>query len=290
MPTTTPSTPAVEDIRDKLERQIRGSRLNLPVMPEVALRVKAAAADPASSAGTLARIIELDPSLAARLLKMTNSALYAGLYEIRDLAHAIGRLGTAMVVAVVLGAAGKKMFRSDDGALVQLLDTAWKRSLHASVLARRLAPLADESPEEGFLAGLLHAAGEPILIDAVASLTKSGEIDHPSSDEIRAAIEPIAPEAGATLLERWGIPESIVVSVRHHRRHEEAPEELRAAVTVVALSAALGDLAARDDRSAEAVSALVSRFAGSCIDVSEASVRDWLDLALEDGRELSIVF
>ena len=73
----------------------------------------------------IARILEADPALAARVLRLANSALYAGRTEIKDLTHAIVRLGSSTVVSLVVGAAGQEVFRSDAPEAAAFLNDAW---------------------------------------------------------------------------------------------------------------------------------------------------------------------
>jgi HD-like signal output (HDOD) protein len=274
-------------LRTLLQKRLESEQLKLPVMPDVAIRVKRAAEDPASTAGTLSRIIETDPALAARLIRMTNSALYAGLSEIRDLDHAVGRLGTAMVVAVVLGAAGREMFHSDDPMLRGLLDGAWKRSLHAAAVSRTLASHVEEAPEEAFLAGLLHAVGEPILIDLVESLCRAGQMERPAAAELQAAIRALAPVAGSRLLAEWGIPEFIVASVAWQDDPPRSPDRWRPSVYMVALAAAIG-AAVVEGRASESDEAerLAELFSGAPFPVDRDAIHRLIAVAIGDGREI----
>ncbi|MDQ7088791.1 MAG: HDOD domain-containing protein, partial [Acidobacteriota bacterium] len=107
MTTTDPCVTDSQALAEILEEAIDDGHLTLPLMPDVAARVKVEAANPHSSAHKLAGIITTDAALAARVLRMANSAIYAGMSEIRELDLAIGRLGAAMVVALAVGAAGR---------------------------------------------------------------------------------------------------------------------------------------------------------------------------------------
>lgn len=278
-------------LRAQLEADILAGGLSLPVMPDIAARVNAAASNPSSTAASLARIIELDPALAARLMKMANSALYAGLSEIRDLDHAIGRIGTAMVVALVLGAAGREMFNCPDPDLRQLLDRAWIRSVHAAALARRLSARAGMCPEEGFLAGLLHAVGEPILLQRVAELLWNGSIERPDRGEIEETLAALGPRAGARLLAEWGLPETVVAAVEHGADPSQAPGRLRDGVWLVSVSAAIGRaIAGGKARDGAVQRELVARFEHSPLAIDHDALRGWIAVAIGDGAELSRVF
>ena len=57
---------------------IKSGRLKLPILPEVAIRVREAVNDEGSSAGKVAKIVSSDAALASRLLQVANSPLFRG--------------------------------------------------------------------------------------------------------------------------------------------------------------------------------------------------------------------
>jgi HD-like signal output (HDOD) protein len=82
----------------ELERSLAANTLELPSLPEVALKVRKALADESVSSAEIARLLGTDPALAARVLKTANSALfYRGSKPITSLQNAFARLGQRMV-------------------------------------------------------------------------------------------------------------------------------------------------------------------------------------------------
>ena len=77
---------------------------DLPTLPEVALRLQEVVDDPHSSAKDVAKIIEDDPAIATKVLKMVNSVFYAPVHgeEITQLTPAIARLGFITVTNIAL--------------------------------------------------------------------------------------------------------------------------------------------------------------------------------------------
>ena len=280
----------LHELRVLLEEEIRAGRLTLPVMPDVALRAREAAASTTSSARDLAQILEADPALAARILKMANSAMYAGLSEIRDLSHAIVRLGAAMVVAVVVGAAGKEVFRTKDPAFRTLLRESWEASVHAAAVARLLADRAGMPREEGMLAGLLHASGDPILVQLIEDLVHQGRIERPSVETTREILRLLAPRAAVRLLSKWGLPEAIVRAIEFQQAPGAAPEPFRKAAALVTLAALAGRGSVTGQPVEELVRHLGSHPAAGLLLLDEDVARDLLDRAREEGREIAQAF
>lgn len=228
MDATTATLPAhAEQMAALLAEAIDTGSLTLPVLPATAAKIKQEAINPTSNAKRMGRIIASDAALAARLLKMANSAIYAGLSEIRELDHAIGRLGAAMVVALAIGAVGKETFQSDDEEFQQLLDHQWRRSLYASSVCRLLASPLSLVPDEVFLAGLMHGAGAPILLEVIQGEIAAGRLERPEIPLVEAVIREYSPAAAARLLRKWRLPEMIVAAVEHQRDPEAAPEPHR---------------------------------------------------------------
>ena len=280
----------LHELRVLLEEEIRAGRLTLPVMPDVALRAREAAASATSSARDLAQILEADPALAARILKMANSAMYAGLSEIRDLSHAIVRLGAAMVVAVVVGAAGKEVFRSDDPAWRRLLKESWEASVHAAALARLLADRAGMPREEGLLAGLLHASGDPILVQLTEDLVRQGRIERPPVETMRELLGLLAPRAAVRLLSKWGLPETIVRAIEYQQAPGAAPEEFRKAAALVTLASLAGRATVAGRPAEELAADLGNHPAAGLLLLDEEVARELLAAAAEEGREIARAF
>ncbi len=240
MPPVTENPASAQEISALLEQALREGRFTLPVMPEIAVRVSEAVQRQGVGARDLARIIEASPGLSARVLRMANSAMYAGLCEIVDLAQAIGRLGVTMVLVLVIGAAGKETFRSNDATWAGLLERAWMSAIFASVAARLVGVRAGEIPEECFLAGLFHSIGEPILVQAAERLSPRGTPAHIDAMVLREAIEPLIPAAGARLLASWGLPEKVALAVAHQRDGALAPPGTRLLAAATGLAGAFG--------------------------------------------------
>ncbi len=273
-------------LHDRLECELRGARLSLPVMPEVALRVRRQAADPQTGAAAIAAIIATDPGLSARILRLSNSALYGGLSPVRDLAQAIARLGPRMVLTVVLAAARRDAFRSDDPGLDALLEGAWMAALHGAAAGRLLAPRLAIDAEEGSLAGLLLPSGIPVLAECVSRLVREGAIDPPSAAALREALHALSPAAGAALLARWEMPPVVRNATEYQLTPDAAPVPARPAAWLGAALAAAGPgLAA-----GEPLDALAAWVAGALRDGpvrwSDDELSALLEHAADDARAL----
>jgi HD-like signal output (HDOD) protein len=140
---------------------------DLPVMPEVAVKVLNMSESPLSmSFKDLETIIKVDPGLTAKILKIANSALYARQREIKSLQMAITLLGFKNIRNVVLLISASRLFPHMQGSGFHAF--FWKHAILAAFLSRSLAVRCGRSDiaEEAFVAGLLHDIGQAILYTA----------------------------------------------------------------------------------------------------------------------------
>ena len=93
----TPSNVAFEFIRS-LAGELSGGKVDLPSFPEIAVRVRRILSDPKSTIEQIVRVVGSEPALAARLLRISNSAsLNRSGRPVTDLRTAINRIGYNMV-------------------------------------------------------------------------------------------------------------------------------------------------------------------------------------------------
>jgi len=77
------------------------NQLKLPSLPEIAVKVKIAASNPNVSIGDVARIVEADPAMVARLMQVANSPISRGIEPVKSIRDAIVRLGEPVGQVVV---------------------------------------------------------------------------------------------------------------------------------------------------------------------------------------------
>ena len=76
-------------------------QLDLPTLPEVALKVRKLVDDPTVSADKIAKLVGTDAALSARLLQVANSVFFRGLNSVDNVRTAVVRLGGVCVRNVV---------------------------------------------------------------------------------------------------------------------------------------------------------------------------------------------
>ena len=209
------------DLTAALSERARAGRLRLPVLPTVAVELLASVNDDNCDARSLAARVQRDPSLAAHVLRVANSARFAPKEPIVSLTQAIGRLGLATLREIVVSVAVKGSTFDVKGheAYVEQL---WRHALLAGRLAQEIARARRANVEAAFLCGLLHDIGRPVALQGLVDLCKELGA-RPSEAELLQAIAGLHQEVGGLLVERWKLPEWVHAAVRFHHHPDDAP-------------------------------------------------------------------
>lgn len=217
---------------------------NIPSLPHVAVEVLALSRRASVTADDLAAIVQNDPAIAARLLKIVNSALYGIPRKIGSVRQAISMLGIRSVTVTVLTFALVEGIKAQPASGMNL-EGYWRRSLSSAVISRMLAKDVSKGlAEEAFVVGLLSDIGVmaawrcspdeygPIVERAEAEGLALHELEMKTFGVDHALIS-------AELLRKWRLPDQISNAVEgHHGRAIAEAKGDAAALAKLALHAA----------------------------------------------------
>ena len=218
-------TMATRDGAREILLQVRNLHA-LPPMPQSTQSLLHAVGDEDLSIERLAALIEESPPVAARVVGVARSAYYGSKVPVRTVSDAIIRvLGLSMVRQLIIGITVSGSFRSED---CDGFDGKryWCDALVTANLSRALANRVDQSlratPDEVYLAGLLHNLGVLALVH-VAPFEMAGvftrahrECDRRLSEIEREELEMDHHQAGAWLASRWNLPREVQCVMEHH--------------------------------------------------------------------------
>ena len=208
----------------RLESSLAEGSLQLPSLPEVALKIRRALADENVSFSEIARLLGADPALAARVLKISNSALFfRGTAPVTSLHNAVAQLGQRMVRNVALSFAAQQVFIGyGSRELRDQVTAVWRHSIHTAALAHMLTRVRTKlDPDEAFLAGLLHQVGK-LYILMRAKDDREVLADEAGFQSVFAAWHP---RLGRAVIENWELSEELAAAVGDHESCGlEAPE------------------------------------------------------------------
>ncbi len=201
---------------------------NLPSLPAVAIEVLNLTRREDFTIEELAELLQNDPAMTVRLLKVVNSSLFGLTREITSLSQAMNLLGWRTVRVMVLSFSLVAAIDSDESDDFDY-KSYWRRSLTGAAAARRIAAIvAPRIAEEAFVAGLLADIG--MLISARCEPDLYGPVLQ-KRDSSGLALQDIEKEMlgvdhaqiGSELLAYWGIPEGLCEAIAAH--HAEPPCE-----------------------------------------------------------------
>ena len=186
--------------------------------------------DPNTSFHNLAKIIESDQELSARVLKITNSGFYGFRHRIESVLHAVVLLGWNAIKMITLGS-------TIISKMSEINKELFEHSKRTALIARFLATEANfYKVEEIAVVGLLHDLGIFILETYFPEnymKIKQFIIDYgvPAYIAEREIIGVDHGEIGGWALEDWDLPPNITASVRWH--HEFKAKKYHSKKTAV---------------------------------------------------------
>ena len=230
-----------------------GKCTTLPSPPVVAMRILDLSQDPDVDIGKVADVVSMDPALAAKILRIANSPIYAIRRKTENLRQAIMLLGLngTLTMALSFSLAASMHNNASQGFDYNLF---WKRSLAAATCCRRLSVSAGiGTSEEMFLAGLMQDIGMLALDKLQPDFYKGLSVDQSDHNMLQELEkEKIGADhaaIGGWLLRQWNLPETLQCAVAgsHNLQYVDSQNEHYAYALCVALSGLLSDSLILDD-------------------------------------------
>lgn len=202
---------------DYIKAAIESDKLQLPTIPEVALKVRQAVNKDNASDAEIAKTISSDPALSARLLQIANSPLYRARQKIESLQAAITRLGHNTIRSLVMNLAMKQVFRPSSLLLESYFHDIWQHSLGVAAVCRALALRARPlDPDQAMLAGLIHQIGKLPVLTLAEKFPELVEDDA----ILESHLENLHTQIGKIIMETWALPDSLSRAAWEYRDFE----------------------------------------------------------------------
>lgn len=248
----TPGTASISLVESgmKFEKVIHLIRQisSLPALPETVNRVRHAMEDVDTSTDDMAKIISNDPSLAAKVVSLANSAAYSFTHRVDTIERATALLGLREVYGAVLASAVIDYFKEGKHFNHKKF---WRRSMLCATACRLIAKAKRLQGVSGlFAAGLMFDIGRAVLAEIAPKQYADVDQDVAEEDiiEIENRLFGLAhPEVGFLLADGWGLPAEISEPIRFHHDFQQA-QKYPKLVAVVALGSHLSDLSGKADR------------------------------------------
>ena len=215
-------------------------------LPAIVYKVFEVMDDPKSTAAQIGKVINDDPALTARLLKLVNSPFYGFSAKVDTVYRAVALIGHQELRSVVVAASAVNVFAGIPSELVSM-PAFWKRSLSTAVVARVLAAFKREKViERYFIAGLLHDIGSLLLyLQQPDEMTQALQLQQSEGMSLSAAEKQVLgynhAEVGGALLKKWNLPPAICGSVMFQEAPLKAPKSEQESAWLICLARAIVD-------------------------------------------------
>jgi diguanylate cyclase (GGDEF)-like protein len=218
-------------------KELLSGKNRLPSPPAIAIKILETVRKDNFTFKDIARVIESDPALAARVLKAANSPYYNLSSTVSSIEKSLAILGTHAVKNIALSFVICSEFQSDS---YETFDPAifWRNALSSAVAAEQTAALVGASNDDIFITALLHDIGimvmhgcQPQDYQLVFNSRKERKRPLPEIERMIFGFD--HQEVGSRLLKSWLLPKEIYEPIRHHHIESAVSDKYRISTNIL---------------------------------------------------------
>ncbi|MGQ8364903.1 HDOD domain-containing protein [Glaciecola sp. 1036] len=206
-----------------LVEKINNDTLVLPTLPAIALKVRKAADDPNINLNGMADVVGQDPSLSARMIKISNSAYLGRTVKVTSTTQAVTRIGLAQVKNIATALAMEQLFVSKNEVVKKYMAAKWDQivdivanAMAAMILYQRKTKDKSMSLDTMTLCALVADIGAlPVLTEAERH---DSVFANPTFLDV--AIDKLAGRIGGSIMRQWQFNDVFIESAEHWRNFE----------------------------------------------------------------------
>lgn len=206
----------------ELSQKLAAAVDGMPAFPKSVQRILELTRDVNSTPKDLVDVIDKDPVVTVKILKVVNSAYYSMPKQVTSIGHAVVYLGFNTVKNLALGIAAIGMLPKDNAAGFDV-NQYLLHSLATAGIAKQLAlKVNNADPMDCFIAGLLHDFGKVVFAQFMpAEFKEALQISQKTQSSLHTALQTTigADHAvvGAMLVEKWRFAPHLIDTIRHQR-------------------------------------------------------------------------
>ncbi len=219
----------------EIQDDLLNDRLVLPSLPDIAVRIRHLIDREEASVQQVARLVQTDLAISAKLMKIANGALYHGLRPVESCLQAVSRLGLESTRNLVVGFVLRNLFKEKihSPLLARRVQQLWEHSVEVGAIAQVLAEVTPGmSPDEALLVGLLHDIGELVILSYAENYREVAK--DPAA--LNRLIAELKGELGGAILREWDFSAAFVTAAQEAEqwRRDPAPEPDYCDIAIVA--------------------------------------------------------
>lgn len=232
-----------------LVEKINNDTLVLPTLPAIALKVRRAADDPNVNLNTMAEVVGQDPSLSARMIKISNSAYLGREVKVQSTVQAVTRIGLFQVKNIATALAMEQLFVSKNEIVKKYMVKKWGDI--TNIVGNAMATMVvyqKRKKDKSLSLDTMTLSALVADIGALPVLTEAERHDSVFANPafLDVAIDKLAGRIGASIMREWKFNEVFIECAEHWRNPEYSPREV-SYIDFVRVGAALANLAEKPD-------------------------------------------
>ena len=212
-------------------QQVVAEFKDIPPMPNVMVKALSVIKNPTTGIAELARIMQVDQSIATKTLNLVNSAFYGFRQQITSIQKALVILGMMKAKNIIMSLALKQMMTAQGSR--ELWEHSIKCAVAAEILAKECKAI---NPDDAFVIGFLHDIGK-MLLNSKNPL-KYSKVRYLAAQENMSIIDIEDAQfgtnhciLGALVSKKWQLPVILTNCIRYH--HDPAQSSLPSVCGIV---------------------------------------------------------
>lgn len=241
-----------------LVEKINNDTLVLPTLPAIALKVRRSADDPNVNLIKMADVIGQDPSLSARMIKISNSAYLGREIKVTSTSQAVTRIGLIQVKNIATALAMEQLFVSKNEIVKKYMAQKWTDIINIVGNAMATMTLYQRvNKDKGLSIDTMTLSALVADIGALPVLTEAERHDNVFANPnfLDVAINQLAGRIGAGIMREWKFNEVFIECAEHWRDLDYVKPKV-SYIDFIRVGAALAKLSDHPD---EALSAGLER-------------------------------
>ncbi len=245
----TPLNPQANSAKNRLLQDcykfMQADKLALPTIPDVSFKIRRAINDDKANNNKIAKVVQIDPSITARLIQISNCPLYRGRRKIESCPEALTRIGLKASQDIITAFSMKAVFKAKSPVIRKKMQELWQ---HSSYVAAISAVFAHKTPgfdpDRAMLAGLIHDIG---IVPILTYADKHPDILANPRDLVET-VKKLRVEIGIRILQKWDFPadfETVIREADNWQRDSGEPADYTDIVMISQLHSFIGKVDAK---------------------------------------------
>ena len=194
-------------IEDRILDACQRGNIDIPTLPDIAAKVRNAVNNPNQGLNQISKLIELDPNIAASVIKIANSSMFSGYRLTSSCMEAVARLGLHVVQNIVLCIAVNNLFAAPNPQIKYQLTKILDKSRRIGAISYVIGSIVKgKQAEKAMLGGLISQIG---TLPIIHYLNRIPEVSG-NALVIERIINKISGQIGRIVLEKWNFDEELI--------------------------------------------------------------------------------